>query len=298
MAERGRNKGRGPLSKEKQKQRKERTRAATKEMLETFTPLGDVQTAKDASKAFQEGRYLDAAGNAALIAAGYTPLGPLARPAGRMAKRIARDKDMLLPALTDKDYAGLVARETIMGKAPLSGKSVGAKVIDKESDYYDGFNPLDLLMMQNKKIDPAEYSNFFRGDRNPSVAEAIAEEGNKMSTTSLADDLQVSRRGYTQDSGKKGGLTVFPLRQKDLDEFLDVPISDTKTIDEYARGKRQYTIPTDKLEDLIMKSKHEPFATTNVEVLNPKQYENAESKLNDYYKSFLGKKSGTNYENR
>jgi len=126
MAERGRNKGRGPLSKEKQKQRKERTRAATKEMLETFTPLGDVQTAKDASKAFQEGRYLDAAGNAALIAAGYTPLGPLARPAGRLAKRVIKDSDMLIPALTDKDYASIVARETIMGKAPLSGKSVGA----------------------------------------------------------------------------------------------------------------------------------------------------------------------------
>jgi len=99
-------------------------------MLETFTPYGDVQTAKDASKAFQEGRYLDAAGNAALIAAGYTPLGPLARPAGRLAKRVARDKDMIIPALTDKDYAGMVARETIMGRGPLAGKSVGSMSID------------------------------------------------------------------------------------------------------------------------------------------------------------------------
>jgi hypothetical protein len=99
-------------------------------MLETFTPYGDVQTAKDASKAFQEGRYLDAAGNAALIAAGYTPLGPLARPAGRLAKRVARDKDMIIPALTDKDYAGMVTRETLLGKDPLAGKSVGAMSID------------------------------------------------------------------------------------------------------------------------------------------------------------------------
>ena len=46
---------------------------------EATTPLGDVQTAKDAKTAYDEGRYLDAAGNAAIIAAGYTPLGPLAK---------------------------------------------------------------------------------------------------------------------------------------------------------------------------------------------------------------------------
>ena len=133
MAERGRNKKRGPLSKEAKARQKQRRKEEIQQLknigvgaLETFTPLGDVQTAKDASKAFQEGRYFDAAGNAALIAAGYTPLGPLVRPAGRLAKRVVRDKDMLLPALTDKDYAGLVARETIMGKGPLAGKSVGA----------------------------------------------------------------------------------------------------------------------------------------------------------------------------
>ena len=117
-----------------------------KTMLETFTPYGDVQTAKDANRAFQEGRYLDAAGNAALIAAGYTPLGPLARPAGRLAKRAMRDKDMLLPALTDKDYAGMVARETIMGKAPLAGKSVGAATAKTktEKDLIDGLSPEEI----------------------------------------------------------------------------------------------------------------------------------------------------------
>jgi len=274
---------------------------AGKTALETFTPLGDVKTAQEAYAAYQRGDIGEAALNSALIALGYTPLGPLARPLGRLGKRVIRDKDMLLPALTDKDYAGLVARETIMGKGPLAGKSVGARVVDKDSDYYDGFNPLDLLMMQNKKIDPAEYSLFFRGDRNPSVAQKIAEEGNIMNTTSLAPDLQVSRRGYTKDRGKSGGLSVFPLRQKDLNEYLDVPISKqedlpVKTIDEYARGKQQYTIPTDKLEELIMKSDYEPFSTTGMASLTQENSEKALEMLNDYYKSFVGTKSNNRYE--
>ncbi len=153
MVERGRNKKRGPLSKEaraRQAQRRQKEIEQLKDIsvsaLETFTPLGDVQTAKDASKAFQEGRYLDAAGNAALIGLGYTPLGPLARPAGRLAKRVARDKDMLVPALTDKDYASMVTRETLMGKAPLSGKSVGAATAKTktEKDLISGLSPEEI----------------------------------------------------------------------------------------------------------------------------------------------------------
>ena len=93
---------------------------------EATTPLGDVQTGIDAKTAYDEGRYLDAAGNAAMIGLGYTPLGPLARPLGRLAKRVNRDKDMLIPALKDKDYRELVKRETIMGKAPLAPKSIGS----------------------------------------------------------------------------------------------------------------------------------------------------------------------------
>ena len=56
MAERGRNKARGPLSKEartRQAQRRQEEIQQLKDIsvgaLETFTPLGDVQTAKDAS---------------------------------------------------------------------------------------------------------------------------------------------------------------------------------------------------------------------------------------------------------
>jgi hypothetical protein len=46
---------------------------------EATTPLGDVQTGIDAKTAYDEGRYLDAAGNAAMIGLGYTPFGPLAK---------------------------------------------------------------------------------------------------------------------------------------------------------------------------------------------------------------------------
>ena len=98
---------------------------------ETFTPYGDIQTGKDAYNAYQQGEYLKALANAGMIGLGYTPLGLVARPAGRLAKRVLRDKDMLAPALTDKDYAKLVARETLMGKGPLAGKSVGALSMDE-----------------------------------------------------------------------------------------------------------------------------------------------------------------------
>ena len=70
MAERGRNKKRGPLSKEAKARQKQRRKEEIQQLknigvgaLETFTPLGDVQTAKDASKAFQEGRYFESTGD-------------------------------------------------------------------------------------------------------------------------------------------------------------------------------------------------------------------------------------------
>jgi len=46
---------------------------------EATTPLGDVQTGIDAKTAYDEGRYLDALGNAGMIGLGYTPFGPLAK---------------------------------------------------------------------------------------------------------------------------------------------------------------------------------------------------------------------------
>ncbi len=121
--------------------------------LETFTPYGDFQTAQDAYAAYEKGDIGEAALNSALLLLGYTPFAPLARPAGRLAKRIYRDKDLLVPALTDKDYADIVARETILGRGPLAGKSVGAATADTMKDYVStqGYNPLDLLLMQRRK---------------------------------------------------------------------------------------------------------------------------------------------------
>lgn len=292
MAERGRNKGRGPLSKEKQKQRKERTRAATKEMLETFTPLGDVQTAKDASKAFQEGRYLDAAGNAALIAAGYTPLGPLARPAGRLAKRVARDKDMLLPALTDKDYAGLVARETIMGKGPLAPKSAGAASArtkaEKQYKTTSGYHPLELAILKNKGLDPEKYQVYFHGTPKKGVSKDIAggeyvgPDGKPLKTFFLAEDPMVSAIGYaTDETGQNltGGLSSFIVPKGALDKYQINPISGAKRgTEKRVNTRNQFQITPDELEKIIEKSGIEPVSTDYLnEILNF-----------DYYKKALG----------
>ena len=60
---------------------KEKIKNRLVSIAEATTPLGDVQTARDAKKAYDEGRYLDALGNAGMIAAGYTPLAPLAKGA-------------------------------------------------------------------------------------------------------------------------------------------------------------------------------------------------------------------------
>ena len=58
---------------------RERIKNRLVSIAEATTPLGDVQTGIDAKTAYDEGRYLDAAGNAAMIVAGYTPFGPLAK---------------------------------------------------------------------------------------------------------------------------------------------------------------------------------------------------------------------------
>ena len=90
--------------------------------------VSPVGAAMNMSSALREGDYKTAGLNAALLGAEVLPIGKLAGP---LVKRVLRDKDMLIPALTDKDYAQLVARETLMGKGPLAGKSVGALSMDE-----------------------------------------------------------------------------------------------------------------------------------------------------------------------
>jgi len=208
----------------------EEAKIAGKFLAETFTPYGDVQTAQDANKAFQEGRYLDAAGNAALIAAGYTPLGPLARPAGRLAKRAMRDKDMLLPALTDKDYAGLVARETIMGRGPLAGKSVGAATAKTrtEEDLIDGLSPFEAKF---QKENP-DFELGFVGS-SPDKADdlsALYREGNLF----IASDPNVAKTYPTE-------LTGIPMPKGTMEKIIsDKPIQGAKS--KRAEGREQAII--------------------------------------------------------
>lgn len=171
---------------------------AGKTVLETFTPLGDVQTAKDTYNAYKQGNMKEAAGNAALLALGYTPFGPLARPAGRLAKRVARDKDMLVPAMTDKDYAGLVARETIMGKGPLAPKSAGA-----------ASNDLELLNEKRKKI--MKEANEDYGER----------MGVTIHSTNYAGPLNVSNFRYKKPNipGKSNEYGIFTHSPLDPSDY-------------------------------------------------------------------------------
>jgi len=256
-------------------------------MLETFTPYGDVQTAKDASKAFQEGRYLDAAGNAALIAAGYTPLGPLARPVGRLAKRVARDKDMIIPALTDKDYAGMVARETIMGRGPLAGKSVGAATADTMKDYTTtkGYNPLDLLLMQRKGIDPATHEIYYHGTTKPESARSIVEDRIKTQRHMVTGDPMVALQ-YTKagpNEPYKGAIVGYPVKKGQMDKYRDpVPISNSR--DPRSEGREQYNVPSIELENIM----GDPFMVEKP-IYFKNRREDAIDMLNDYYKSFMSK---------
>jgi len=256
-------------------------------MLETFTPYGDVQTAKDASKAFQEGRYLDAAGNAALIAAGYTPLGPLARPAGRLAKRVARDKDMIIPALTDKDYAGMVTRETLLGKDPLAGKSVGAATADTMKDYTTtkGYNPLDLLLMQRKGIDPATHEIYYHGTTKPESARSIVEDRIKTQRHMVTGDPMVALQ-YTKagpNEPYKGAIVGYPVKKGQMDNYRDpVPISNSR--DPRSEGREQYNVPSIELENIM----GDPFMVEKP-IYFKNRREDAINMLNDYYKSFMSK---------
>jgi len=144
------------LSPEEQQQRRQEVRDGITQSAEMFTPLGDVQTVKDASKAFQEGRYLDAAGNAALIAAGYTPLGPLAKPVGRLVKNRQRLKGALHPMMKNNpayrqeeltDYLNIARGK----QGPLAGKSVGAATAKTrtEKDLIDGLSPFETKFQKN-----------------------------------------------------------------------------------------------------------------------------------------------------
>ncbi|MDC3283341.1 hypothetical protein OAV41_02075 [Planctomycetota bacterium] len=236
------------LSPEEQEQRRQEVRSGIKEAAEMFTPLGDVQTAKDASKAFQEGRYLDAAGNAALIAAGYTPLGPLARPAGRLAKRVVRDKDMLLPALTDKDYAGLVARETIMGKGPLAGKSVGAATAKTktEKDLIDGLSPMEI---EFQKQNPGT-ELLFQGASKARQDDLLA--GYREKNLFMAPDLKVGSSYGTE-------LTAIPVPKGTAEKMIhQYPIRGSGKA--RAEGREQIIIgPEPKKREQLIKEQGEYF---------------------------------------
>ena len=259
-------------------------------MLETFTPYGDVQTAKDASTAFQEGRYLDAAGNAALIGLGYTPLGPLARPAGRLIKNRNRLKGALhsemrnSPAYRKAELADYL--DIARGKqGPLAPKSVGAATADTMKDYVNtkGYNPIDLLLMQKNKINPATHEIYYHGTTRPEAARSIVEDQIKTPSHMVTGDPMVALQ-YTK-AGKnepyKGSIVGYPVKKGEMDKYRDpVPISNSR--DPRAEGREQYNIPSTKLEEIM----GNPFLIENpIQFRN--QRETAKDMLDDYYLSFM-----------
>jgi len=186
---------------------------------ETFTPYGDIQTGKDAYNAYQQGEYLKALANAGLLGLGYTPFGMMARPVGRLGKRVLRDKDMLVPALTDKDYAQLVARETLMGKAPLAGKSAGAATALTKKRYEpSGISDLEIALQgYDPKFKDAQF--IFTG-QNIDFAEELADFSfDTKKNIFTGPDPQVAGQYAMFDnhrSGLPGRLVAFPVK-KDFD---------------------------------------------------------------------------------
>ena len=88
-----------------------------------FLPIvGDARSAGRAYDAWKQGDYGGAALEGLGTAVGWVPVaGPLARG----GVRLARNADMVRPALTDPDYAKLLAREVAGKKGPMA-KSAGA----------------------------------------------------------------------------------------------------------------------------------------------------------------------------
>jgi len=250
---------------------KEKIKNRLVSIAEATTPLGDVQTAKDAKKAYNEGRYLDALGNAGMIAAGYTPLGPLARPLGRLAKRVNRDKDMFIPAIKDKDYRDLVKRETIMGQGPLAPQSAGAAsfVTKKDYPYTKGISDLEqALIDSDPRFKDARFG--FSGqneDMAYDLADFISPKGYEGPSFFMGYDPVVgsdyalkAARGDT-----KGKLIAIPFK-KDTpfeDIFQKTPITGNRKIIRDAKGnedgsevnlrvnnREQLLIPIDKVPEL------------------------------------------------
>jgi len=222
---------------------------------ETFTPYGDIQTGKDAYNAYQQGEYLKALANAGLIGLGYTPFGMVARPVGRLGKRVLRDKDMLVPALTDKDYAQLVARETLMGKAPLVGKSAGAATALTKKRYPEskGISALEIALRESKP----EYKDakFIFTGQNKDFADQIANfDGPPKGSVYMAPDPQVAGH-YAVFENNPGKLIAFPVK-KDFDistiAKTDLPLNvPTFPKNRIARrgplGKTIYSDPDNKM---------------------------------------------------
>jgi len=224
------------LSPEEQKQRRQEVRSGIKEAAEMFTPLGDVQTAKDAYAAYQRGDIGEAALNSALLALGYTPLGPLARPEGRLAKRVARDKDMLLPALTDKDYAGLVARETIMGKGPLAPKSAGAAGRFTD-EYYEAL----------QEAQPGR--QFFIHGTNKKYAKDLVDEGVEINRPLNLSQYPMGSAKYAGDDGELVIISVpegvYPPAKRG---------TVTKNADPDLQGMPEWVLEPDAANEFLMRN--------------------------------------------
>tara|TARA_X000000368_G_scaffold412819_1_gene399806 strand:+ start:1429 stop:2517 length:1089 start_codon:yes stop_codon:yes gene_type:complete len=208
-----------------------------RKLIKDVSPIG---AAMNVGSALEEGDYKKAGLNVGLLGLEALPVGKaLSKVGAPLANRVLRDKDMLIPALTDKDYTKLLINETLMGKAPLAGKAAGSAPLSEAeqvnqliANNADKFNAKDLYEFSRNKFrqkyinewdnDPSmQFMSLMHSSKRPDLtldnynfgSTKTANFSDALKHKAIAPDL-VFNKGYE-------GL--FAKQVKDADEFLTDP---------------------------------------------------------------------------
>lgn len=228
---------------------RERIKNRLVSIAEATTPLGDVQTGIDAKTAYDEGRYLDAAGNAAMIVAGYTPFGPLAK-AGKAGYK----------SLNQANKYRKFKNEAAKRSGPLSPHYMNRTTGDPRMDKLANQNVANMSMLPDGKYHPYEEKilshNGLKGKKHiwfsgqsPARARKIDKEGALDEDFFVTDNPQLAER-YNPDN-----MMMF---MSDINYMPPVPR--TKIIDNLTTaGGGQYKLNTEEMNDFLRNVKTSPI---------------------------------------
>jgi len=185
-----------------------------RKLIKDVSPIG---AAMNVGSALEEGDYKKAGLNVGLLGLEALPVGKaLSKVGAPLANRVLRDKDMLVPALTDKDYTKLFINETLMGKAPLAGKSAGAATALTKKRYKpSGISDLEIALREyDPKFKDAQF--IFTG-QNRDFAEELADFSfDTKKNIFTGPDPQVAGQYAMFDNhrpGLPGRLVAFPIEK-------------------------------------------------------------------------------------